>query len=303
METAHGSSSQVSSPSPTAHALRVAPGDGYLARRETALLFVPERTAPTDDGYVTSGVLLAAFMTAPTDSNAAEAVRAAALTTGASTCSFVIISWHADIDLVVSGNVTLATSEAAAPEISGQETSTLVEHTLQPTSELVRVARSAEDVDGLTDLHHGVVPASGFDLVLRVADPRATPPPASADETWPPNVLGLFDQDSRPPPAVQIGDEVLLVDQPYLVGRKPDPARAGFDPIATLTVADEKLSRNHLLITSDAGTVIVSDCGSLNGTVVVHHPAADPHRLVEGETIVLTSQARVYLGDQTLRLG
>jgi pSer/pThr/pTyr-binding forkhead associated (FHA) protein len=67
----------------------------------------------------------------------------------------------------------------------------------------------------------------------------------------------------------------LLLDGPLEVGRDCDG----------LLLSDPLTSRRHVRLEPRAGTVMVTDLGSTNGTTVDDHVITSPHELLPGEVV------------------
>jgi hypothetical protein len=104
----------------------------------------------------------------------------------------------------------------------------------------------------------------------------------------------------RPPaPSVRIGDRVLRLDRPVLVGRRPTLPRVVHGPVPELvTVASPAglVSSSHLLLHSAGSSAVVDDLHSTNGTTI-RPPGAPPHRMPAGASIVVLTGTVVDIGD------
>src|SRR5829696_958408 len=54
-----------------------------------------------------------------------------------------------------------------------------------------------------------------------------------------------------------------------------------------LSVGDSNLSRRHAIIERAGGSVLISDCGSRNGTAVNDHPVRGEVELTDGDRVTL----------------
>jgi pSer/pThr/pTyr-binding forkhead associated (FHA) protein len=54
-----------------------------------------------------------------------------------------------------------------------------------------------------------------------------------------------------------------------------------------LAVGDSNLSRRHAIIERAGGSVLISDCGSRNGTAVNDHPVRGEVELTDGDSVTL----------------
>ncbi|WP_277050685.1 FHA domain-containing protein [Ruania albidiflava] len=115
----------------------------------------------------------------------------------------------------------------------------------------------------------------------------------------------LYDEPGQRPagaPALSLsvstGAEVPL-DRPVLIGRAPESARfsAGVQPrLVTVPSPQQDISRTHVEIRAEAGSAVVTDLNSTNGTVVVQ-PGAAPRRLHAGEGASVPAGTLIDLGD------
>lgn len=102
---------------------------------------------------------------------------------------------------------------------------------------------------------------------------------------------------------------VLDLDGPVVVGRAPAPSASAFPEARTVTVPSPlgEVSANHVELYpglgQQAGSVMVVDLGSTNGSVV-RRPGQRPLSLVPGAPLPLAPGDAVDLGDgATLRIG
>lgn len=151
-------------------ALEVGGGDGRLARRDGALLFV---AGPVDVGRWRP--VIDAFLTAGSVAEAREIVTAAAIDAGLVTDPFVMVAWGNGIDLMVLGDIAVRTDLPSVPMLSGSGSATWVEHRVAHPPSTARLEAGATGAPG-TRLDAGVVAAGGFTLAL--AGPSSLPPPS-----------------------------------------------------------------------------------------------------------------------------
>ncbi|MAT04025.1 MAG: hypothetical protein CL424_03155 [Acidimicrobiaceae bacterium] len=168
--------------------VRLSPGSGFVARRGSALLFVPD----ADDELVAafSAALAGSELDAVTAH--ADTVRANAhdATVDAGTdgpVRFVAIGWSDRLRLVVSGDVEVTTDHPSLPRLSARGAGTWVERTLDASAYAasshdgepgVTVA-AGDEIDAVTDLVEGVVRSGGFQVRIVTADQGARPEPAT----------------------------------------------------------------------------------------------------------------------------
>jgi uncharacterized protein YjbI with pentapeptide repeats len=88
----------------------------------------------------------------------------------------------------------------------------------------------------------------------------------------------------------------LPINTGYLIGRRPNPDAVGEGSLQALAVNDESqsVSRNHAILRVDGWELLISDCGSANGT----HVEVGDHmeRLEPGVTYPLSDGQRVVVG-------
>jgi len=100
-------------------------------------------------------------------------------------------------------------------------------------------------------------------------------------------------------PSVRIGDRVLRLDRPVVVGRRPASPRIQRGPapeLVTVPSATGQVSSSHVLVHAEGEAVVVHDLQSTNGTVV--RPAgAAPFRMPSGASNVVLTGTVVEIGD------
>ncbi|MEM9463977.1 MAG: FHA domain-containing protein [Actinomycetota bacterium] len=227
-------------PPPTA-TTRVRPGDGLLLRAADLLLFIPEADASTD-------ALTTAFATPDPAAALAEALVASDFAAPA----FALITWKADIELMVFGPIEVSTDQPAMPMLSGAGSQTWVEHRLRHNSEVVRIDVAPPD-DETTDLRDGTVPAGGFSVSITtgiVAEPIPQPedapaeaPPAAAVAEAPPAEEPVPEAppvESPPAPPVSAPDAPPPPPDGAVVQSSPAP---GLDDLPPPPVPDIDLDQ------------------------------------------------------------
>ncbi len=98
--------------------------------------------------------------------------------------------------------------------------------------------------------------------------------------------------------------EAVELDRPVIVGRRPRSSRttgADLPRLVAVESPQNDISRNHVEITSDGETVVVTDLHTTNGTVL-HRPGplggpGDPVRLHPGEQTVVVAGDVIDIGD------
>ncbi|MBT2503314.1 FHA domain-containing protein [Curtobacterium sp. ISL-83] len=100
-------------------------------------------------------------------------------------------------------------------------------------------------------------------------------------------------------PSIRVGDRVLRLDRPVVVGRRPSAPRiATGDGTELVTVPSRsgQVSSSHVRLHASGEAAVVEDLRSTNGTVV--RPAAGaPWRMPSGASIVALTGTVVEIGD------
>lgn len=100
---------------------------------------------------------------------------------------------------------------------------------------------------------------------------------------------------------VRIGrDDLVELDRPALVGRRPSRPRIPTGPPETLVrvpSSEERVSSTHLELRQVGSTVLLTDLRSTNGTTVL--VPGRPPRLVQGESLVIGAGTVIRIGDGT----
>jgi hypothetical protein len=100
-------------------------------------------------------------------------------------------------------------------------------------------------------------------------------------------------------PSVRIGDRVLRLDRPVIVGRRPGLPRILRGPVPELVTVRSpsgQVSSSHVLLHAEGEAAVVDDLRSTNGTVV--RPAgAPPFRMPAGASNVVLTGTVVEIGD------
>lgn len=137
--------------------------------------------------------------------------------------------------------------------------------------------------------HVDPAPLPRFDDVPSLPPPPPPPPLAA----WP----------SRGRVRLSTGEAVDL-DRPVIIGRRPRSSRttgADMPRLVAVESPQNDISRNHVEISSDGETVVVTDLHTTNGTVLYRTgllgSSADPVRLHPGEQTVVVSGDVVDIGD------
>ncbi|ROP66359.1 hypothetical protein EDF55_0812 [Curtobacterium sp. ZW137] len=100
-------------------------------------------------------------------------------------------------------------------------------------------------------------------------------------------------------PSIRIGDRVIRLDRPVVVGRRPALPRIvrGPEPeLVTVRSPSGLVSSSHLLLHAEGEVAVVDDLRSTNGTLV--RPAGAPaYRMPSGASIVALTGTVVEIGD------
>ena len=152
-------------------ALRLAPGSGHVARRTTAVLFLPEPDARVLDAFG-DGL----------DGAELQAVASATVAAGFDVARYVAVSWRPDrVQVMAFGDIAVETDQPTLPMLSGAGSRTWVEHSLTPAGPAA-ITVAGEAVDAASDLRAGVAPAGGFRLELAPATSSVSAELASPSE-------------------------------------------------------------------------------------------------------------------------
>ena len=121
-------------------------------------------------------------------------------------------------------------------------------------------------------------------------------------------VAGSAPALAKPPVAVPLAQpramlqlpsgEIIGLDQPVLIGRAPSVTKVsgGAVPrIVSLGGVDQDISRNHVQVTVEGDTVVVTDLHSRNGTLIVL-PGKSPQKLRSGEPTAVIVGTLIDLG-------
>lgn len=148
----------------------LAPGGGTVARRDHALLFVPNGSSP----------VLRPFLDASDAAASRSALTSALIEAEFQAEPFALVTWDDGFQLLVFGALEVRTDMPELPMLSGAGSGTWVERRVAPVPEAVRVYAGEAATDG-TDLTGGVVVAGGFDAVItaELVPTPSNPPPVS----------------------------------------------------------------------------------------------------------------------------
>ena len=166
--------------------VELAPGQGWLARRPDALWWSPGADRPDR--------LLAAFLEADGAGAAEVAVTQAVLDVGFAVEPFTLVTWAADLRVLVMGALDVETDVPSLPLLSGAGSATWVEHRVSAVRDAAVFAGQPPTAG--TDLEAGVVRAGGFRLTLTAtagggAEPDDAPRQDEAPAPAGPELLDL----------------------------------------------------------------------------------------------------------------
>lgn len=130
-------------------------------------------------------------------------------------------------------------------------------------------------------------PAIDLDEALAVATNAAA---ASTDTTQ---------QHSVPTARVRIGDSVIELTAPVVIGRRPQAARVIIETPPRLVIVaspNGEVSASHVSVAQSGRVVVVTDLHSTNGTLL-SVPGSATQRLRGGESVVVAIGSTLDLGD------
>jgi hypothetical protein len=113
---------------------------------------------------------------------------------------------------------------------------------------------------------------------------------------------GSMARDVIPVYSVDLGDRIESLSAPLVIGRNPSPPRIakGMAPrMVRVSSPLKEISSSHLEIRQEGTTVVVTDLGSTNGTIVTI-PGAASQRLRSAESIVVVPGSIIDLGDSVV---
>ncbi|SOC86572.1 hypothetical protein SAMN05660766_0224 [Curtobacterium sp. 314Chir4.1] len=135
------------------------------------------------------------------------------------------------------------------------------------------------------------------DTIVRV--PARPDDSASASVGAEPRLQAVPPAPQTRVPSIRIGERVLRLDHPVIVGRRPTMPRIlrGAAPeLVTVPSATGQVSSSHVLVHAEGEATVVDDLRSTNGTVV--RPAgAAPFRMPSGASNVVLTGTVVEIGD------
>ncbi|MDP4333173.1 hypothetical protein Q7F20_07300 [Curtobacterium sp. A7_M15] len=100
-------------------------------------------------------------------------------------------------------------------------------------------------------------------------------------------------------PSVRIGDRVIRLDHPVIVGRRPALPRVlrGAAPeLVSVPSSRGQVSSSHVMLHAEGEAAVVDDLRSTNGTVV-RPPGSAPFRMPAGASNVVLTGTVVEIGD------
>jgi len=186
--------------SPSRIRLQLAVGQNRLARRESAMLYVPESEA--------SSALVRGFIEASDSAAAARAVKDFVIDQDLTGPAFLLVQWGGNATIVtVFGDIEAETSSRAAPRLSGASSLGLIEHRPDPTTDFEVSSGDISLIDAATELHAGSVLTGAFVLRLAALDALAPPSPEEHPSGVESGVEGVGGALVGPPSGVESGVE------------------------------------------------------------------------------------------------
>lgn len=133
-------------------------------------------------------------------------------------------------------------------------------------------------------------------------DPTPAPPPAA--RSMPRQAQAPNAPARQGHYAFRVGSEseVITLDAPSYVGRRPSPPRipnAVAPRLISVASPRREVSATHLEITQVGGSVVVRDLATTNGSIV-HLPGSVPRTLRQGESVVVSPGTLVDIGDDNV---
>jgi hypothetical protein len=210
--------------------VRLAPGNGLLARRDVALLFLPERDEQLVEAFMSSAA-----------GGELQALASATVAAGFAVAPYAAVCWGPAVRVMAFGAVAVETDQPSLPMLSGAGSRTWVEHSLTVEgTAAIGVGGDDVTIEPRTDLAAGVALAGGFQLELAVsADGPAPAAPARvvvAEQVVPPAAT------VEPEPVAPVEPETIeaeadpttSVSRPAVPPSPPEPVVATDDPSAAL---------------------------------------------------------------------
>ena len=234
---------------------------------------------------------------------------------------FLLVSESDGETKVVLRGEVRATFTAAGEthDLEGLSATTWVERSLRGVTQMV-VRVAADDSQPDLTIDQGLVRISRLDQpahdpsalstdAMTMTEAFALPDPDSAAVPEPDPVIAPSEIPADQPDAARSvaaltfsSGEELEVDTAVLVGRAPEPSRSTAEEPRLVVVHSPQLmvSATHLEIRpgtgADEGSVVVTDLGSTNGTVLIQ-PGTPPTDLQPGIGVPLSPGAALELGD------
>ena len=226
---------------------------------------------PVEHDIDPHATVIGPFDTAPPTAPAVADQVAAALSTSTSTPDAEPEADADGYDYLFGETVYRSVAEAAVPEAATDESP-------EAAAESATTAELAGDHDGETVLTSDIAK-------LRGDRQRLTPDEMAPVITVVPSVILPNGSRER-------------LDQPIIIGRSPSASQvtAGSIPkLITLGSGDQDISRSHVRLALEGGTVVVTDLHSVNGTSVLL-PGREPQRLRAGDSTAVIPGTIVDLG-------
>ena len=228
--------------------VEAAPGRGWLAHKDGALLWSPGDARPD--------ALLAAFLGSRDAGSTRDAVTAAVIDADLDVDAFALLTWAPHLHVVVMGAVDVETDAPSLPLLSGATSRTWVEHGVPGVTGAV-VVTSGDAPDDGTAVGPGVIRAGGFRLTTvserAAAQPPSLPPEPAAAEPEPPEapvptaspstgtaLLDLVTGGDWMDDSIGLTAPGELLDEPAAPEPEPEP-----EPIVGPTVPGRRCPSGH----------------------------------------------------------
>lgn len=169
---------------------------------------------------------------------------------------------------------------------------------------LMRVLDGSQDAsasdreDAVASVSADVAAPLPEDTVVRARGGRASAQVTGLPEV-PPSLPDVVEAPRARVPSIRVGDRVIRLDRPVVVGRRPALPRVVRGPEPELVVVRSpsgQVSSSHVAFHAEGEAAVVDDLHSTNGTVV--RPAgAAAYRMPSGASIVALTGTVVEIGD------
>ncbi len=173
--------------------LQIAPGDGIISRKATALLFIPQPVVGVEK-------LVRSFVAAP-DGDELEAIADAIVDNDFAVPAFACVQVLEKITLRVFGALEIRTDQRSVRSLSGLGSATWIDHRMHGHPDAVQIAVTDTLLDEITDVALGTVHAGGFNLLVtsRGDQPSPDEPTLAVREPGEPTVEPPMQRHDNPP--------------------------------------------------------------------------------------------------------